>query len=357
MTLLMISVATVLVVSALCSLSEAALYAVRMPYISQLVESGSAAGRILAKFKHNMEQPITAILIVNTAANTAGAAIAGAQAGQEFGESSIIWFSALFTLAVLFFSEILPKIAGVAYARQIATFVSVPWNAAVAVLHPVVWLTEKISRVLKRGQPTVFAPELEVAQMAVISAEEGSILPEEAGLVGNVLRLDDVQAKDIMTPRSVVLALPADATLRQFRDRSYEKIYSRIPLYAPENPENWMGVVRSQDVLTRLANDEFDVVLQDICRPIHFVPEQTHGHHLLTEFLTRKVHLLGVVDEYGSITGIVTLEDIMESLVGVEIVDETDTTEDLQKEARDTTSRRFGADENAEDADKTEDQA
>lgn len=351
MTLLMISVATVLVVSAMCSVSEAAFYAVRMPFISQLVESGSVAGKILAKFKRNMEQPITAILIVNTVANTAGAAVAGSQARQEFGESSILWFSALFTIAVLFLSEILPKIAGVAYAKQIAAFVSVPWNAAVVALHPVVWLTEKISRVLKRGRLTFFAPEDEVAQMAVVSAEEGSILPEEAGLVGNVLRLDDICAKDIMTPRTVVLALPARTTLRDFRNRTFEKVYSRIPLYAPDDSENWVGVVRSQDVLTRLANNELDVALQDICRPIHFVPEQTHGHHLLTEFLTRQVHLLGVVDEYGSIVGIITLEDIMESLVGVEIMDETDKTADLQKKARDRASRRFGADGKTKDGD------
>jgi CBS domain containing-hemolysin-like protein len=348
----MISVVVVLVVSAICSLSEAALYAVRMPYISQLVESGSVAGKVLAKFKHNMEQPITAILIVNTVANTAGAAIAGAQARDIFdGRVSIFAFSAIFTLLVLFLSEIMPKIAGVAYARQVATLVSVPVNGVVAAMHPVVWLTEKFSRMLKGGQPTVFAPETEVVQMAVVSAEEGSILHEEAGLVGNVLRLDDVCAKDIMTPRTVALTLSADTTLRQFRDRSYEKVYSRIPLYAPDNPENWIGVVRSQDILTRLANDEFETVLQDICRPIHFVPEQTHGHHLLTEFLTRKVHLLGVVDEYGSITGIVTLEDIMESLVGVEIVDETDLTADLQKEARARAARRFGAGGTTQDAD------
>ena len=357
MTLLMMSVVTVLVVSAICSLSEASLYAVRMPYIRQLVESGSVAGRVLTKFKHNMERPITAILIVNTAANTAGAAVAGFQARQEFGESSIIWFSAAFTLAVLFFSEILPKIAGVAYARQVAGFVSVPLNAAVAALHPVVWLTEKVSRLLRGGQRTLFAPEAEVAQMAAVSAEEGSILPEEADLVGNVLRLDDVLAKDIMTPRTVVLAFPANTTLRQFRDRPHEKLYSRIPLYAPENPENWIGVVRSQDVLTRLSSDEFDLVLEDICRPIHFVPEQTHGHRLLTEFLTRKIHFLGVVDEYGTIMGVVTLEDIMESLVGSEIVDETDTTADLQKDARDRASRRFGPVDPDSNTDKREDRS
>lgn len=350
MTLLLISVALVLVISAICSLTEAALYAVRMPYIRQLTESGRSAGVLLEKFKINMEQPITAILIVNTVANTAGAAIAGAQARDIFdGKVSIFAFSAIFTLMVLFLSEIAPKIAGVAYNRSIAPVVSKPLNRVISCLRPIVWVTQRVSSLLGQDKPKLFAPEEDVHYMAALSAEEGSILPFEAHLVTQVLRLDEVKTKHIMTPRTVTLSAPADMTVEAFLDNAPKKLFSRIPIYAADDPENWIGIVRSQDILAHVAQDDFDTELQDLSHKLRFVPEAMRGHTLLSEFLKTRAHMVGVVDEYGSVVGIVTLEDIMESLIGKEIMDETDTVTDLQAAAREKGQRRLGTSSGGKD--------
>ncbi len=333
MTLLLISVAAVLVISATCSLSEAALYSVRMPYVRQLADAGSAAGATLAHFKRNMERPITAILIINTVANTAGASVAGAQAREVLGEGWVVGFSALFTVGVLLFSEILPKVAGVTYRRTVARTVSLPLAAAVRALTPLVWLAQQLAKIFPRGAVPE-ASEEEVFQMAMLSAEEGSILPLEAELVRNVLKLDDVVAKEIMTPRTVVFKLDASRTVAEVADEVIRRPHSRIPIHAPGAPEDWTGQVLKEDVLACMARDQFEVRLEALEKPLDHIPEVVPGHLLLSAFLKRRTHLLAVVDEYGGISGVVTLEDVMESLLGEEIVDETDTVVDLQQAAR-----------------------
>jgi CBS domain containing-hemolysin-like protein len=342
MTLFVSSVAIVLVVSAICSLTEASFYAVRTPYIRQIAESGSRAGQVLGRFKENMEGPISAILIINTAANTAGAAVAGSQARILFGETSVIWFSLCFTVAVLFFSEIMPKVIGVVYNRPVATLMAWPWAAVIKLLYPLIWVIQHLSRLLKPREPVLAAPEEEVQHLAMISAEEGSIMPYEAELVRNVLRLDKVTTRDIMTPRPVVFKLPSDITLREVADNVKEWTYSRIPVYKADDPETWEGVVFSRDILSSLANDQFETTLGSLCSPIYFVSEKTAGHVLLETFLKRRTHLFGVMDEYGDITGIVTLEDVLESLLGEEIVDEVDTAVDMQEVARRRKQRHLG---------------
>jgi CBS domain containing-hemolysin-like protein len=334
MTVLVLSVALVLAVSGLCSLAEAALYAVNRAYVRNLSESGSVSGRLLMKFKANMERPIAAILILNTVANTAGATVAGAQAQLLFGESALIWFSVVFTLAVLFLAEILPKVVGVVYNRPIATALSVPVNGAIKMLSPLIWLSDLISHRIQGKEILMVAPEEEVETLARISAEEGSILPIEAQLVKNVLALNEVKARDIMTPRTVVFKAPSNMTLQEVADNSAQWTHSRVPIFAEDDQENWIGMVLRRDVYTGLANDEFDRTLESICKPIHFVPETTPGHKLLSEFLKRRSLLFGVVDEYGGLSGIVTLEDVMESLIGAEIVDEYDAAVDMQEVAR-----------------------
>ncbi|MBC8876454.1 MAG: DUF21 domain-containing protein [Planctomycetes bacterium] len=342
MTVFVFSVAIVLVVSAICSLTEASFYAVRTPYIRQITESGSRAGQVLAGFKENMERPISAILIINTAANTAGAAVAGSQARILYGETSLIWFSLCFTVAVLFFSEIMPKVIGVVYSRPVATWMALPWAGVITLLYPLIWVIQHSSRIFKPREPVMAAPEEEVHQMAMISAEEGSIMPYEADLVRNVLRLDKVRTRDIMTPRPVVFKLPSDMTLRAVAETVKEWTYSRIPVYAADDPETWEGVVLSRDILSGLANDQFETTLGSLCNRIHFVSEKTAGHVLLETFLKRRTHLFGVMDEYGDITGIVTLEDVMESMLGEEIVDEADTAVDMQEVARRRKQQYYG---------------
>lgn len=334
MTLLIVSVSLVLVVSAFCSLSEASIYAVRRPFVRKLVDSESRTGGVLMSFKDNMERPITAILVVNTIANTAGAAVAGAQATTVWGPSAFVGFSIVFTLAVLVVSEIVPKIMGVAYNRPIAQAVALPWGAIIFVLTPLILLVSRFSRILQPNTPVLAAPEEEVVQLVAMSAEEGSILGIEADIVRNALALDEITARDIMTPRTVVYRLPHDTRIGELRASVGDWHFSRIPVVDPDDAEHWTGLVRAQDVLRALAEDRFDMRLHELVRPLPVVPETLRGHELLERFLEERSHLFAVVGEFGGIAGVASLEDVLESLIGAEIVDEVDVATNLQDVAR-----------------------
>lgn len=347
MTVFVVSVVTVIVVSAMCSLSEASIYAVRRPFIRTLTDAGSVSGPVLEGFKDNMERPIAAILIVNTAANTAGASVAGAQASALFGSQSLIWFSLFFTLAVLLLSEIFPKILGVVYSRPIAKTIAVPWKAAITLLTPIVWTVERVSTWVKPSGPVFAAPEEEVMQLAQISADEGSISPHEAVMVRNVLALNDMTAREVMTPRTVVFRLPNDMNLGGVHEHVDEWTHSRIPIFDPVETDRWTGLVRSTDVLVAVAEGQLDITLQELALPLHFVPESTPGNLLLARFIAERTHLFAVVDEFGGVAGVVSLEDVVESLIGQEIVDEADKAADLREVAR-RNARRAAAKQSGE---------
>jgi len=208
-------------------------------------------------------------------------------------------------------------------------------------LHPIVSLIDRFSGMLK-PENVVSAPEEEVHQLAMISAEEGSIMPYEADLVRNVLHLDNVTARQIMTPRPVVLKLPADMTVREVEQKVKEFNHTRIPVYDGNDPEVWLGVALSRDILHALAKDQFDTTIGSLCSPIDFVSEETRGHILLKSFLKRRTQLFGVSDEFGDITGIVSLEDVIESMLGEEIVDEVDPAVDMQEVARRRSREKHG---------------
>ena len=245
-----------------------------------------------------------------------------------------------FTLAVLFLSEIIPKVAGVVYARPVAKLIAQPWAVIIRLLSPLIWLTQGVSRLLK---PSVsfLAPEEEVHHFAMLSAEEGSIMQHEAEMVSNVLRLDQMVARELMTPRPVVFKLSSDTTLREVANTVAEWTHSRVPVYETDDPESWTGFVLSRDVLAALASDRFDLTLADLRKPLLFVSDSSPGHELLRSFLKHRTHLFGVVDDYGDITGVVTLEDVLESLIGEEIMDESDTAVDLQAVALRRKKERF----------------
>lgn len=323
-------VGIVLSIWAACSLAEAAMYAVPMPYIRQLEDSHDAAGPILARLKDNMERPISAILVVNTIVAAAGASAAGARAVELFGSANLWIFSLAFTIVALVVSEIMPKVLGVAYNRQIARALAKPLEVGVVALYPLVWLIEKTSSIVRPQSPPPVAPEEEVQTMAAISAEEGSILPHEADLVQHVLNLDRVTAAEIMTPRSVVVTLPEDLTLRRTAQLPMQWNFSRIPIYDPNRPDRWTGFVLSRDVLAAVAQGQFELRIGALAKPLHFVREATPAHVLLDNFLRRRTHLFGVLGPNNKVVGIVTLEDVLESLVGAEIVDEFDCVVDMR---------------------------
>ncbi|MCA9263853.1 MAG: DUF21 domain-containing protein [Planctomycetales bacterium] len=331
MAILVATSCTVLCVWGICSMIEAAMYAVRLPYVRELEDSGSPSGAILHRFKQNMERPISAILIVNTAVTAAGISVAGAMASDLFGESRVLWFSIAFTVAALFLAEIFPKIFGVHYSRQLARLSARPLQAVVLVLSPLIVVIQWITRLAQPRDVLFSAPENEVRQMARMSAEEGSIMPYEADLVKNVLALDRVTAQEIMTPLSVVTFLPEEMTLAEAARRLGNWTFSRIPVCSSDEPRTWTGYVLSRDVLSRLVAGEGEQTLGELKNTMFFVSESAPGHRLLQAFLQRRTHLFGVFNEQSQVIGIVTLEDVLESIIGREIVDELDTVVDMQR--------------------------
>ncbi|MHC5037090.1 MAG: CNNM domain-containing protein [Planctomycetota bacterium] len=331
---LILAVSIAVGVSFLCSLMEAALFAVGAPFVRSLKESGSRVGKILERFKENVDRPISAILILNTTANTAGAAVAGAAAADYWGDRSLFWFSLMFTLLILFISEIIPKVLGATYCRPVAVLMAIPLSIAIILLSPLIFITRAVSRFLRREDLGPEASEEEVRAMAAISADEGSILPIEKELIGNVLRLNEVTAEDIMTPRTVVFRKPEGMPLREVATDTVGWTFSRVPIHREDDVDELVGIVLRRDVFSGIAENQLNTTLAEIAHPVRFVSESMPGHTLLTEFIKARQHLFAVVDEYGGLTGIVTLEDVLELLLGKEIVDEFDTAVDMQEEAR-----------------------
>ena len=318
MILFLIALLIVFVATGGCALVEAALYAVQRPYIRKLAESGNRSGELLTQFKDQMDYPISAILIFDTILGVGGAAIAGSQARLLFGADFVIWFSLGLSAALLIISQITPKIVGVVYCKPVARFSAIPISIAITILYPLVWLIGQFTQHLKPDQPPRRASEEEVKQMAQISAEEGSIIDVEAELIQHSLELNDVLAMQIMTPKSKVVTLPANTTVKEafktFRTRSC----SQLPIYDPKDETKWVGVVASWDILSAMAQDQFDVPLSDFAKPFSFVKAQTRGHKLLDGFLKQRAGLFGVTDN-GNAIGVVSLTDVVEEIIGEDL--------------------------------------
>jgi CBS domain containing-hemolysin-like protein len=322
MALFLVALVIVFVSTGLCALVEAALYAVPRPYIRQLAESGHRAGRLLAAYKEKMDYPISAILTFDTLLGVGGAAIAGAQARVLFGGEFVIWFSIVLSATLLIVSQIIPKIVGVIYSKMVARIAAVPISFAIWILFPIVWVIERFTRFLKPDEPLQRATEEEVKQMAQMSVEEGSILSVEADLIQNSLKLNDVGAAQIMTPLENVVLLPADLAVKNAFDTFKQRRLSRIPIHSPDNKDRWTGVVMSRDLLSEIVEDHDDVKLGTIAKKLHTVNADTPGHVLLDAFLKRRSHLFGVQNENGKMIGVVSLDDVIEEILGTEIIDE-----------------------------------
>ena len=322
MLLFLVAISIVFLSTGVCALVEAALYAVRRPDIRQLAEAGHPSGALLTRFKERMDYPISAILIFDTVLGVGGAAIAGAQAHAIFGPDFVIWFSIGLSVVLLIVSQIIPKILGVVYSKPVARVSAPPISVAISMLYPVIWIIERFTRYLKPDDPIPSASEDEVRQMARISVEEGSILGVEADLIQNSLKLNDVRAAEIMTPMDKVVSLPADMEVKDAFATFHNRSLSRIPLHRPADVNCWNGLVFSRDILSEMAKDHHHVKLETIAKPIHFVDAGARGHVLLNEFLVRRSHLFGVRNEDKRNIGVVSLEDVIEEILGKEIVDE-----------------------------------
>ena len=333
MFLFVVSVAISQGVSFVCSLLEGVLFSTRAITLEAAVEKGSVQARQMRDFKSRMERPLSSILILNTLAHTGGASVAGWAAGDLWGPDALVIFSALFTFSTLVFTEILPKTLGTTYWRSLWPWSVKPLQAMIATLTPLIWLVHLMTRALSGGQrATTRVSEDEILAAARMGARGGEISKLEHDLIRNIIALEDVRAGDIMTPRTVMFMVDGSRRLSQVAEEARAWSVSRVPVYVG-NPDEVVGYVLTSEVLGHDWRQK-DERLLNLAKRVRFVPPSANALDLLNSFLRRREHLCLVVDEYGGIMGLVTLEDVLETLVGSEIVDEKDQVEDLQALAR-----------------------
>tara|TARA_B100000686_G_C16793234_1_gene980272 strand:- start:992 stop:2020 length:1029 start_codon:yes stop_codon:yes gene_type:complete len=333
MTELILAVLAAVLISAMCSLFEAVLYSVPVGHVESMVESKRSAGKILQGLRENVDRPIAAILSLNTIANTAGAAVAGAAAAKVFGEIWLGYFSAAFTLAILLFSEVVPKTAGVVYSRSLVTVIARPLQLLVWLFQPLIWLCGSVTYLISRGGQSPSVSEDEILGLARIGRQTGTIETDQAVAIENILSLEKKAVRDIMTPRTVAVMIGAETTVDELRQQKTVLNYSRIPIFDKDG-EDVVGMINRRDVLTAMADGRGSLRLDEMMRPVDFVVESFSLNRLLRKFLSRGQHLLMVLDEFGGLAGLVTLEDVLEEILGQEIVDEFDQVADLRELAR-----------------------
>lgn len=322
---LLLTAAAVVLISAFCSLCEAVLYSLPATHIARLKEEGHPAGARLEALRDRIDEPITAILTVNTVANTAGAAVAGSLATKALGEGNVVLFSAALTVAILLFSEILPKTFGVVYTRTLGPALSGPLSLMVFVLKPVIAIIGFVTRMISSDQDEGVSQE-EIASLARLGSRSGAIDAGEAAVIENILSLPDRPARQIMTPRTVVFSLDGAMSVAEAQKDPRLMVHSRMPVYH-DTVDDIVGMVFRRDVL---ACEEEDSPIDRLVRPVEFCGEQEPVDQTLELMLKHKRHMLVVLDEFGGFAGVVTLEDVLEEILGEEIVDEFDQVADMR---------------------------
>lgn len=332
-----------IIFSFLCSIWEAVLLSITPSYVSRMQKEKPAIGKLLAKLKDDIDRPLSAILTMNTVAHTVGAIGVGVEAGKIFGTTKIdlllfeVTYESLIaggmTLAILILSEIIPKTIGATYWKKLSAFTANSLRILTWILAPFIWMSNWITRLIKRdGTHSVFS-RADVAAMADAGLKSGAIDQEEKSIIQNLLRLENLNIKDIMTPRSVVFALDEEQNLGDIFIEHNPFQFSRIPVFS-ETPDNITGLALKDVILENLAEDKHARKLAEIRREIIFVQDNFSVAKLLDILIQQRQHLAMVADDYGTIVGLVTMEDVIETLFGLEIVDESDKVEDLQKLAR-----------------------
>lgn len=340
MTELILAVSLAVIISAGCSMFEAVLYSVPLRYIESMVRANKKSGVLFKRLRSDVERPIAAILSLNTIANTAGAAIAGAAAATVFGHNSLGYFSLFFTLVILIFSEVLPKTAGVVYARALAPLVAYPLRWLVIVMTPVIWMIGHLTGLIARNKPSESVSPDELKIMAQLSLRTGGIEHYQEMVIGNILTLEKKNAKDVMTPRTVIFSLSKDLKLEKACKETIQWEHSRVPVY-DKDPEDIVGIVLTQELFMALAEGKKELTLNELMRPVRFVAETARLNKILMDFIGSREKLFVVIDEYGGLSGVISLEDILEEILGREILDELDQVEDKRKLAKQRRSNLF----------------
>lgn len=335
MLLLITYVLLALGISFLCSIAESVILSVTTPHVTLLEREGHRAGPLLRKLKRNINAPLAAILTLNTIAHTAGAAGAGAQAVAVFGNNYLGLASALLTLLILVFSEIIPKTLGALYWRQLAPATAYGLRFLVWLLYPFVKMADWLTRGLSRGATLTGFSREEFAVMAELGEAEGQLEWRESSILRNLFfTLRDHSVREVMTPRTVVYSLSQDATVGESFEEVEKSRFSRIPVYERGDPDCVVGFVLKQELLLANARGAGQKKLVEFRRDMLMLAETATIYQAFQKMLARGVQISAVVDEYGSLEGLVTLEDLLETLLGVEIVDEADKTPDRQELAR-----------------------
>lgn len=333
MTLIFLYLFGALAVSFLCSVLEAVLLSTPVSFISMKESLGVKNAALMMKYKTNVDRPVAAILTLNTVAHTVGAAGVGSESVKVFGEAYFGLISAILTLLILVLSEIIPKTIGASYWRTLAMPSASVIRAMIVITYPLVWLSELLTRCFSpKIQPLTVSRE-EVAAMVNVGTDEGVIEMAENKVIQNFLKLSNVCAKEIMTPFVVTASVIKTTTMKEFYDNRTLAPFSRVPVYETGR-EFIVGYVRRANVLEMLAQDKFTMPVGDIMRPILSFPETAQVSAIWQKMIEEKEHISVVTDEYGCMRGIVTMEDVIETMLGVEIVDECDTIEDMQAMAR-----------------------
>ncbi|MFP4415769.1 MAG: CNNM domain-containing protein [Chitinivibrionales bacterium] len=333
MILLVAVISALILISFTCSILESIILSITEPYIQLLIDQNRKSGQLLRKLKERIDDPISAILTLNTIANTAGATIAGAIALRLFGSQWMALFSGVLTLAILIFAEIIPKTLGASYWKTIAPAAGWVLNGMVIILRPITIPVNFIARLLSRQNQAIRVSKEEVINTIRLGYLQGVIESSEFEIVENLFQLKTITVNKIMTPRTVVLWLLPEQTTGSLLGDSRFLQFSRLPLYDPS--ENRVtGIVLRRDIMNRIAHDVMDQKLYTLAAKPEFVAETMSVYTLLDRLISRKMHLAVVLNEYGDYTGIVTMEDAVETLLGREIVDESDRVINMRELAR-----------------------
>ncbi|WP_188467567.1 CNNM domain-containing protein [Marivirga lumbricoides] len=339
MTLLLVYLFIALFTSFLCSILESAILSVPLSHLMAKSEKGSKSASTLIEMKQNIDKPLSAILSLNTVAHTIGAAGVGAQATIVFGEAYFGLVSAVLTLLILIFTEIIPKTLGANFSKELAPFTAKVLKVLIIITYPLVLLSAAITKLILRKEPELTTSREEISALANIGTEEGIFGDKENKIIQNLIQLKSTKVSDIMTPRVVMVSADEKTRLEEFNDNKEFLQFSRIPIYK-KNRDNITGYIFRQQVFEKLADDQFDIELKELKREIVAFGESTTLFTAWEKLIAEKEHIALIVDEYGGVDGIITLEDIIETLIGFEIVDEKDEVVDMQQYALERWKKR-----------------
>lgn len=343
--LLIIFALVSIIFSFLCSIWEAVLLSIPPSYVRIKQQENTVVGDLLDEFKRDIDRPLSAILSLNTIAHTAGAIGVGAVAGQTFGDENLVifgietfppeaWLGAAMTLAILILSEIIPKTLGATYWRRLAPFTVRSLKILTTILLPLVWMSQSITRLLKKDTQGSIFSRADFTAMAEIGAQEGVFQENESRILRNLMRFETITVEDVMTPRTVVVAAPARLSVGEFYEKHKDTPFSRIPVYS-ETRDQITGFILRHDVYKHMLEEKDPTLpLTELRRDLVLVQEETPLHDAFELMLQNREHIAAVVDKFGGLAGVITMEDAVETLLGMEIVDEIDDEVDMQQLAR-----------------------